>query len=62
MPKYMTTEELAELLRRSPHTIRYWRQVGEGPRSFRAGKGILYDYDEVLEWIEEQKALAEAGE
>lgn len=51
MPDYMTTYEVAELLRTSPETVRYWRHVGKGPRSFKAERRVLYDRDDVLAWI-----------
>jgi hypothetical protein len=41
LPKFLTTEELAELLRTSPETCRYWRHVGKGPDSFRVGRRVL---------------------
>jgi excisionase family DNA binding protein len=54
---YMTTEELAQVLRTSPETIRYWRHLGnKGPRSFRVGRRVLYDRKDVLVWLEAAKA------
>ena len=53
---FMTTHELAELVRAPDSTIRYWRHVGKGPKSFRLGKRILYDADEVRAWLEELQA------
>ncbi len=47
MPKYLTTEEVAELLRTSPETVRFWRHVGKGPKSFKLGRRVLYDVDDV---------------
>ena len=29
---------------------------GEGPRSFKLGKTVFYDADDVAEWVEAQKA------
>lgn len=55
MPEYLTTHEVAELLRRSPETVRYWRHVGEGPRSFKIGRRVLYDRADVEQFIAEAK-------
>ncbi|MFC6151549.1 MULTISPECIES: helix-turn-helix transcriptional regulator [Mumia] len=47
----MTTDEVASLLRTKPSTVRYWRHVGEGPRSFKAGRRVLYARGDVDAWI-----------
>lgn len=44
---YMTTEELAVALRTTPETVRYWRHVGKGPRSFKIGRRVLYSRADV---------------
>ncbi|HEV7450107.1 MAG TPA: helix-turn-helix domain-containing protein [Pseudonocardiaceae bacterium] len=33
---YMTTHEVATLLRTSPETVRYWRRIGNIPPAFRS--------------------------
>jgi len=53
MPKYLTTQEVAELLRTAPETIRYWRHKGKGPRSFKVGRRVLYDQADVEQFIAE---------
>jgi hypothetical protein len=35
-------------------TLRYWRHLGTGPRSFRFGRRVLYRYSDVQMWVEEQ--------
>ena len=40
--KYLTTEEVAELLRTSPETCRFWRHEGRGPEAFKVGRRVLY--------------------
>lgn len=55
MGKYMTTTELAELLRRSPETIRYWRYTGEGPTHFKVGRSVLYETTDVEAWLATKK-------
>ncbi len=54
--QYLTTFEVAELCRTSPETVRYWRHVGQGPRSFKCGRRVLYGVDEVETWLEGLKA------
>ena len=58
---YMTTAELAELVRAPDSTVRYWRHCGKGPKSFRLGKRVLYDADEVRAWLEEREASGTSG-
>lgn len=44
---WLTTVELAERLRTTPETVRYWRYVGKGPRSAKVGRRVLYDLNDV---------------
>lgn len=55
MDDYMTTQEVAELFRRSPESVRYWRHVGKGPRSFKIGRRVLYARSDVEAYIERAK-------
>lgn len=55
-PEYMTTEEVAELLRTSVETVRYWSNVGKGPKSFKVGRRRLYAAEDVQAFIEAAKA------
>lgn len=61
MSPFMTTEEVAELLRAKPGTVRYWRHVGEGPASFRVGRRVLYAREDVEKFIT-TKRQSEAGQ
>lgn len=56
MPTYLTTAEVAELLRTPAETVRYWHHVGKGPRSFKVGRRRLYDAAEVEAWVQAQRA------
>ena len=58
MAAFMTTSEVAEILRTSPETVRYWRQRGEGPPSFKCGRRVLYPAEELDRWIEQKRGLA----
>jgi excisionase family DNA binding protein len=53
-PDLLTIGEAAELLRAPVATLRYWRHLGTGPRSFRLGRRVLYRYDDVQVWVKEQ--------
>ena len=33
-------------------TLRYWRHLGTGPRSFRIGRGVRYWHNEVTTWLQ----------
>jgi excisionase family DNA binding protein len=55
---YLTTAEVAETLRTSPETVRFWRQVGRGPKSFKVGRRVLYAAEDVEAFI----AAARAGD
>ncbi len=53
-PKYLTTDEVADLVRTPVETVRYWRHIGKGPRSFKVGRRVLYDADQLQAWIDAQ--------
>ena len=50
--KMLTTEEVAAYFRTVPGTVRYWRHVGKGPRSFKVGRRVLYRESDVRAWAE----------
>jgi predicted DNA-binding transcriptional regulator AlpA len=50
---YLTTMEVAELCRTSPDTVRFWRYSGQGPRSFKVGRRVLYRRVDVEQWLDE---------
>ena len=47
-------EEVAERLRVSIHTLTYWVQTGQGPRSARIGRRRYWLESDCDEWIEAQ--------
>jgi excisionase family DNA binding protein len=53
-PELLTITEAAELLRAPVATLRYWRHLGSGPRSFRLGRRVLYRRDDLKAWVEAQ--------
>ena len=54
-PELLTITEVAELLRAPVATLRYWRHLGTGPRSFRLGRRVLYRSDGLRSWIDAQQ-------
>jgi excisionase family DNA binding protein len=55
-PELLTITEAAELVRAPVATLRYWRHLGTGPRSFRLGRRVLYRRDDLRNWIAQQRA------
>lgn len=54
MDRLLTTQEVAEITRLAPETLRYWRWKGLGPKSFRLGSRVVYRETDVIAWIERQ--------
>jgi predicted DNA-binding transcriptional regulator AlpA len=50
----LTMTEVADVVRVPVATLRYWRHLGSGPRSFRVGRSVRYWRTEVLRWLEQQ--------
>ena len=50
----LTMKEVADVVRVPVATLRYWRHLGSGPRSFRVGRSVRYWRTEVLRWLEQQ--------
>jgi excisionase family DNA binding protein len=61
MPEYMTTDEVAQLCRTSPETVRYWRHIGKGPTSFKVGRTVLYDREDVTSYLEAARQSAKSA-
>ena len=38
------------------NTLYQWRYLGNGPRSYKVGRWVRYDPDEVRKWLSEQAA------
>jgi hypothetical protein len=58
-PVYLSTAELAELLKMSTRGLEKMRCTGRGPRYVRLGEGgkakVLYDLADVKVWLEKHK-------
>ncbi len=55
MATYMTTEEVAELVRAPVESVRYWRHIGKGPKSFKVGRRVLYALEDVEAFLAEAR-------
>ena len=58
LARYLTTAEVAELCRTSPETVRFWRHVGKGPKSFKVGRKVLYGIEDVEAWLTDARGGA----
>lgn len=47
----LTTSEVALMLRAPDSTLRYWRYLGSGPKSFRLGRRVVYRRRDVNDWL-----------
>lgn len=58
-PVFMTSAEVAEMLKMSPRTLEKMRLESRGPKYYRLGDNgkskVLYMFDEVLEWVQRHK-------
>jgi excisionase family DNA binding protein len=50
----LTLQEACAYLRIPEGTLRYWRHLGTGPRSFKLGRHIRYWKTDLLLWLTEQ--------
>ena len=50
----LTVQEVADVVRVPVATLRYWRHLGTGPRSFRIGRSVRYWRTEVFAWLDDQ--------
>jgi excisionase family DNA binding protein len=52
----LTVAEVAEMMRLSASTVRYWRYAGTGgPASFKLGRRVMYRRADVEKWLEEKR-------
>ncbi len=43
--------DVSEELRVPIETLRYWRHIGKGPRSFKLGRRVMYSRDSLEDWL-----------
>jgi len=55
--RLLNSAEVSEVIRVPEATLRYWRHIGIGPRSFKMGpRRVLYLADDVMTWVAKQYA------
>ena len=57
----LTLTEVAAIVRAPIATLRYWRHLGTGPRSFRLGRRVVYRVGDLRAWIDAQADASDAG-
>lgn len=50
---FLTTEEVAEILRCSTRTLEIWRKSAKGPPWTKKGRKVLYYKDKFYKWCEQ---------
>jgi excisionase family DNA binding protein len=50
----LSLQEACRLLRVPEGTLRYWRHLGSGPRSFKIGRHVRYWRTDLTLWLTEQ--------
>lgn len=52
---FLTSDEVAQMIRVPTATLRYWRYIGVGPKSFKMGpRRVLYLHQDVDDWVDSQ--------
>lgn len=59
--KRLRVSEAAEYTSVPEGTLRYWRSARVGPMSYKIGRTVFYDINELDDWIAEQKAASQVG-
>ena len=54
MTKCSPSKKPARYLRIPEGTLRYWRHLGTGPRSFKIGRHVRYWKADLVLWLTEQ--------
>lgn len=57
----LTVPEVAELVRKPAGTLRYWRSVDRGPKSFKTGSTVVYRKSDVEAWLAAQEEQTARG-
>jgi hypothetical protein len=50
----LTLQEACRFLRIPEGTLRYWRHLGSGPRSFKIGRHVRYWRADLILWLTDQ--------
>lgn len=58
----LRTREAAEALNVPEATLRWWRHVDRGPRSFTVGRAVMYRRSDLLAWLQHQEGQSSRGD
>lgn len=61
MDNIISTGMAAQMLGVAPGTLRYWRYMDQGPRSFRVGRHVKYRREDLESWLESQLVSTSRG-
>lgn len=53
IPKLLTLNEVAEMLRKTPAQMRWMRHNGTGPKCAKLGGRVMYREQDVIDWVNE---------
>lgn len=56
--RLLTIDEAAERLHVPVSTLRYWRQVVQGPPALKIGRRVMFAPADLDAWIEQQRDTA----
>lgn len=54
----LNTEQAAYHIGVAENTLRYWRNCGRGPKSYKVGRAVRYDRGDLEAWVAAQRANA----
>lgn len=59
---FLSTKDLAELLKTTANAVHILRHRGQGPQGFRRGRNVLYRREAVDAWLAAQEAGDRLGQ
>ena len=57
----VSTADAAQIIGVVPGTLRYWRYMDIGPKSFRVGRHVKYRREDIGAWLESQLVSTARG-
>ncbi|MDX1873995.1 helix-turn-helix domain-containing protein [Mycolicibacterium sp. 120266] len=57
----LNTADAARYLGKPVATLRWWRHMDLGPRSYALGRSVVYDKADLDAWLADQKAATVRG-
>jgi predicted DNA-binding transcriptional regulator AlpA len=58
---HLRTREMVDVYGIPEGTLRWWRSTERGPRSFKLGRTVFYDENDVAAWIASEKTKTAKG-